>query len=110
MTNSKLGIIGGKEDEIDNEISRYPTIKESLKYIEKTDIVLVSSTFYNKFHIEFERLKLPKWNSLCIPVWHLFVIKLKSKYIRDKLQTYLETKNVLLIIPQTPLSLFLHGF
>ena len=37
---------------------------------------------------------LPKFSNFCIPVWHLFIIRLQNKTIRDNLLEHLKNNNV----------------
>jgi dTDP-4-amino-4,6-dideoxygalactose transaminase len=43
---------------------------------------------------DISEIELPKCEEFCKPVWHLFVIKLKNKEIRDNLQKYLNFNEI----------------
>jgi len=54
-----------------------------------------NASLYNKYLSGIKNIELPKYDSNCTPVFHLYVIK--SDY-RDELKKYLEDKNITCLI------------
>ena len=66
-----------------------------LKYLdENNEKRLDNAKLYFKYLKDCEHIILPKIEDYCVPVFHLFVIRLKNKNIRDSLQKYLEKNEV----------------
>ena len=66
-----------------------------LKYLDKNNKKrLNNANLYFKYLNYCENVILPKIEKYCVPVFHLFVIRLKDKKTRDSLQKYLEDNEI----------------
>ena len=95
-----LGSIKKYHHEIIGRNSRLDSIQAAvlnvkLKYLDiknkkRRDV----ANLYNKLLNNIKDLELPKIETYCIPVYHLFVIRLENENIRNKLQKYLKNNGI----------------
>lgn len=80
--------------------SRLDTIQaiildEKLKVLdEKNELRRKNANLYFELLREQNNILLPKYESWCTPVWHLFVIQLKNELTRNNLQKYLKNNDI----------------
>ena len=95
-----LGSIIKYHHEILGRNSRLDSIQAAvlnvkLKYLdENNEKRREYAKLYMKLLINIEELELPKIEDYCIPVYHLFVIRLKNEIIRNNLKKYLKDNNI----------------
>lgn len=66
-----------------------------LKYLDKNNKKRRNcAKLYMILLANIEELELPKIEDYCIPVYHLFVIRLKNEIMRNNLQRYLKNKGI----------------
>ena len=100
----KIANLGCKvkyQHELIGRNSRLDTIQAcilniKLKYLDECNIKRRNNAeLYKKYLFDIKNIELPKYDSDCTPVFHLYVIK--TDY-RDELKKYLEDKNITCLI------------
>jgi dTDP-4-amino-4,6-dideoxygalactose transaminase len=70
-------------------------LNEKLKFLdEKNNMRCHNAKMYIDLLKDIPNIILPSYYSFCKPVWHLFVIQLENKNIRDKLQEFLNSNEI----------------
>ena len=70
-------------------------LNDKLTYLdEKNEMRRKNAKLYCELLKDIQNIELPTCESYCTPVWHLFIIKVKDKSTRDKMQAYLKEKGI----------------